>query len=61
LTDRTRAVGNTAMAGARLCLLGAAAREEIVSLARSTEVVELSFSPTFQDAYVENMMFLQGD
>lgn len=61
LTDRTHAVGNTAMAGARLCLLGAAAREEIVVLSRCTEIVELSFSPTFQDAYVENMMFLQGD
>ncbi|MBQ8309844.1 MAG: DUF4445 domain-containing protein [Clostridia bacterium] len=57
LTEKTRSVGNTALAGARLCLLDARMREEIARIARGTTITELSFSDVFQDAYVENMMF----
>ncbi len=60
LTAKTKAVGNTALAGARLCLLSSAAQEQIEHIATETEIVELSFSPVFQDAYMENMMFLEG-
>lgn len=57
LGDRTQAVGNSALAGARLCLLNKDACEKITVLAKEAEVAELAFSPTFQDAYVEHMMF----
>ena len=57
MTEKTRTVGNTALAGARLCLLDARMREEIARIARGTTITELSFSDVFQDAYVENMMF----
>ena len=60
LKDRTRAVGNTALAGARLCLLDAGMREEIARVAQKAEIAELSFSATFRDAYMDNMMFSEG-
>ena len=57
LANRARAVGNTALQGAALCLFDSEARTDAALLASRTRVVELSFSQAFQDAYVENMMF----
>ncbi len=57
LASRARAVGNTALLGAAKCFADPTAQSRIESLARRTEVVELSFSQAFQNAYIENMMF----
>ena len=57
LLSRTQIVGNTALAGARLCLLKEEKQTEIDSLCKETETVELSFSPVFSQAYIENMGF----
>ena len=57
LLPRTQIVGNTALAGARLCLLDEANQAALDAIARRTETVELSFSPIFSEAYIENMGF----
>ena len=57
LLSRTQIVGNTALAGARLCLFKEEKQTEIDSLCKKTETVELSFSPIFSQAYIENMGF----
>ena len=57
LLARTKIVGNTALAGARLCLLDKEKQTEIDALCKETETVELSFSPVFSQAYIENMGF----
>lgn len=57
LLSRTQIVGNTALAGARLCLLKEENQTALDALARCTETVELSFSPVFSQAYIENMGF----
>ena len=61
LAQRAQAVGNTALAGAGLTLLSDAKQRQIEKIAKSTEIVELSFSQVFQDAYMENMMFLENE
>ncbi len=57
LLSRTQIVGNTALAGARLCLLKEENQTAIDALSRRTDTVELSFSPVFSQAYIENMGF----
>ena len=57
LLSRTQIVGNTALAGARLCLLDQKKQTELDSICTRTETVELSFSPVFSQAYIENMGF----
>ena len=57
LLPHTKIVGNTALEGARLCLLDEANQSAIDALSCRTETVELSFSPTFSQAYIENMGF----
>ena len=57
LLPRTQIVGNTALAGARLCLMDEANQAALDAIARRTETVELSFSPIFSEAYIENMGF----
>ena len=57
LLSRTQTVGNTALAGARLCLLQQDCQCDIDALSIATETVELSFSPVFSQAYIENMGF----
>ena len=57
LLSRTQIVGNTALAGARLCLLNEEKQTEIDALCKEAETVELSFSPVFSQAYIENMGF----
>ena len=57
LLPRTKIVGNTALAGARLCLLEEEKRMALDALCAHTKTVELSFSPVFSQAYIENMGF----
>ncbi len=57
MTDKAKAVGNTALAGAIACLLQKDARQSVCRMAEETEIVELSFSRIFQEKYMENMSF----
>ena len=59
LLSHTQIVGNTALSGARLCLLEKENQTLLDNLARQIETVELSFSPVFSQAYIENMGFDQ--
>ena len=57
LLSRTQIVGNTALAGARLCLMDEENQAALDTLCKETETVELSFSSVFSQAYIENMGF----
>ena len=57
LLSHTQIVGNTALKGAKLCLLDTASQTALNDLCTRTETVELSFSPVFSQAYIENMGF----
>lgn len=57
LLHKIQLVGNTSLQGATLCLLKQAYLLEIERLTEATEVVELSSSKYFTDAYIENMSF----
>ena len=57
LCGKIKTVGNTALSGARLCLLSDEKQKEIENIAQKMQNVELSFSKIFQDLYVENMLF----
>ncbi len=57
LLSRTQIVGNTALAGARLCLLKKENQAALDALSQRTETVELSFSSVFSRAYIENIGF----
>ena len=57
LLSRTQIVGNTALAGARLCLLDNNNQTTLDAICTRTETVELSFSHIFSQAYIENMGF----
>jgi len=50
-------VGNTAAAGARLCLLDQAERRRVEQLASTTEYIELSGRSDFQDVFMDAMLF----
>lgn len=52
-----KVVGNTSLAGVKLCLTEDSAFKTIQDIANDLQIVELSFSKVFQDKYVENMMF----
>lgn len=54
-------VGNTALAGARLCLLQERYKVEIQSIAERMQTVELADSKTFQERYIANMYFQEID
>lgn len=56
LKGRIYAKGNTSLAGARRCLLSEKERKRVSEIASSAEIIELSFSKTFTDKYIENMM-----
>ncbi len=55
--SKAKVVGNTSLAGARLCLLQETAQREIERIATEMQVIELSFSKIFQDLYIEYMSF----
>ena len=54
---KAKAIGNAAGAGASMVLLGDEVRIGAEQLSREAETIELSSSPRFMDAYVENMLF----
>lgn len=56
LCARTVSVGNTALAGARLCLADADALSRLEALSRAVHVVELGGSAAFSEAYMMNMI-----
>ena len=58
LVGRTMAIGNGSGAGARAALLSQEAMAEAERLARAVTYVELSARQDFQDAFVDQMMFL---
>ncbi len=55
--ERVRAVGNAALAGARLYLLSEKDREAASALARRVEYIELSGRKDFESAFAEEMLF----
>jgi uncharacterized 2Fe-2S/4Fe-4S cluster protein (DUF4445 family) len=55
--DRIRAIGNAALAGARMCLLSTAARAEAEDLARRIEHIELPGRADFRDLFMSAMSF----
>lgn len=54
---RVEFVGNSSLAGARLCLLSTALREEAERIACATSYLELSGRADFQEAFAENLSF----
>ena len=59
LLSHTKIVGNTALAGARLSLLQEETQVALDTICKDTETVELSLSPVFSQAYIENIGFEQ--
>ena len=57
LLSHTQIVGNSALAGARICMLQKENQTALDTLCTRIETVELSFSPIFSQAYIENMRF----
>ena len=55
------AVGNTALVGTRECLCRQESVKRAESIAREAEYLDLSASPEFMDAYIENMNFGEED
>lgn len=56
--EKIHAVGNSSLAGARLCLLSRRDREVAEQLADRVCYIELSTKPSFQMAFAQGMMFL---
>lgn len=59
--DRVKVIGNGALAGAELLLLDAAQRERCVRIAGTSHGVKLGGDPVFNAAYMEQMLFPDGD
>lgn len=55
--EKVRAAGNASLAGARLCLLEEAARQEAEAVRRETRCIELSGRADFQEFYLDAMEF----
>ena len=58
LLSKIQLVGNTSLQGATLCLLKQEHQKRIEDIATNTSVVELSTSPYFMDAYIDNISFI---
>lgn len=55
-----KVVGNTSLAGNVNCVLSSEDREKVAKISREIKVIDLSFSNTFVDKYMENMYFAEG-
>ena len=55
--DAIRLVGNSSLAGGRLCLLSPGERAQAEKLAKSVRHIELSGREDFQQAFTEEMLF----
>ncbi len=56
-TEKIHAVGNSSLAGARLCLLSRRDRDLAEHIADQVGYIELSTKPAFQMAFAEGMLF----
>lgn len=59
--DSIRPVGNSALAGARLCLLSPGERKRTETLAKNVRHIELSGRQDFQQAFAEEMLFPEAE
>ncbi len=57
LSQKLKAVGNTALAGTIQCLCRSQSIAEAEKIAREAEYIDLSASPEFMDEYIRNMNF----
>ena len=55
LFDRVKAAGNSAGAGARICLLNKGERKRVENIVRDIEKIETAIEPSFQDHFVKAM------
>ena len=61
LADKTRVLGNTSLAGARMALLSPAARERLFEVQRACRYIELSGDRDFNEEYTEQLVFYEED
>ena len=54
---KAKAVGNSSLQGAMLCMLKQEYQDQVEKIANMAEVIELSCSRYFQDAYIESISF----
>ncbi len=59
MCGRVRVTGNSAISGAAMLLLNGDSREKCRELCKNAAVLELSSNPTFTEAYMDGMMFLE--
>ena len=59
LLSKIKLVGNTSLQGAVLCILKQDYQEKIENISIHTNVIELSCSKYFQDAYIDHISFLE--
>lgn len=57
LLKSMQSVGNSCLSGARLCLLSDEKQQEVEKMSKEIEIVDLSCSLVFQDAYMDGMGF----
>ena len=55
LFDKVKAAGNSAGAGARICLLNKGERKRVENIVRDIEKIETAIEPSFQDHFVKAM------
>lgn len=57
LRRKVTAVGNSALAGAKCCLLEPEAGEEMAELAKTAQEINLALQPEFEETYLKRMQF----
>ena len=55
--DRVTFAGNTALAGARMALLGEEVRERAAALVERVQVIDLAAHPVFQQRFIDSLTF----
>ena len=55
LFDKVKSAGNSAGAGARICLLNQGQRRRVEDIVRNIEKIETAIEPSFQDHFVKAM------
>lgn len=61
LKDKIEVIGNSALAGTKMCLCAAKNLERAQELARGAEYIDLSADAAFMDEYISNMNFGESD
>ena len=57
LVSRTQVIGNAALTGAGMLLLNKELLDNVQAIARSAQHINLALHPSFNELYVENMLF----